>query len=93
MDNNNGRFGIGFFVGILLGAAAGLFFAPQTGEETRKKLQETVEDVKTQLNKITDKLKQETNQVIEKGKDYLDEKIEFGKKAFDIDKNENETNQ
>lgn len=32
-----------FFLGLGLGAAAGLLLAPQSGEETRKKIQQNVE--------------------------------------------------
>lgn len=79
-SENNGRFTAGLLFGVVLGALAGLFLAPQTGEETRKKLQETAEDFGKQISKVTEKLKEETNQVIEKGKSFLEEKMDAKKK-------------
>lgn len=76
-NSNSGKFGTGLFVGIILGAIAGLLLAPQTGEETRKKVQTTAEDLQQQLNKLADRVKKETNQIIEKGKNYLEEKKEL----------------
>jgi gas vesicle protein len=37
-ESDFGSFLIGFFVGALLGAAAGMLFAPQSGEETREQI-------------------------------------------------------
>ena len=77
MDNSNsGKFGSGLLVGMFIGAIAGLLLAPQTGEETRKKVQNTVEDLQEQVNKMADRIKKETNTIIEKGKNYIDEKNE-----------------
>lgn len=77
MDNSNsGKFGSGLLFGMILGAIAGLLLAPQTGEETRKKVQNTVEDLQEQLNKLADRIKKETNTIIEKGKNYIEEKNE-----------------
>ena len=77
MDNSNsGKFGYGLLFGVFIGAIAGLLLAPQTGEETRKKVQNSVEDLQDQLNKLADRIKKETNTIIEKGKNYIDEKNE-----------------
>jgi gas vesicle protein len=88
-NQNNGKFASGLLFGIIIGAVTGLFLAPQTGEETRKKLQETAEDFRKQIAKVTEKLKEETNEVIEKGKSFLEEKIDFQKK----EKMENESSE
>lgn len=75
MDNSNsGKFGSGLLFGIVIGAIAGLLLAPQTGEETRKKVQNTIEDLQEQLNRLAERVKKETNSIIEKGKNYIDEK-------------------
>jgi gas vesicle protein len=79
-NENNGKFAVGLLFGLVFGAVAGLFLAPQTGEETRKKLQETAEDFRKQVAKVTDKLKEETNEVIEKGKMFLEEKMDLQNK-------------
>jgi|ADurb_H2B_03_Slu_FD_contig_31_1788945_length_1529_multi_3_in_0_out_0_3 gas vesicle protein len=75
MDNSNsGKFGSGLLFGIVIGAIAGLLLAPQTGEETRKKVQNTIEDLQEQLNRLVERVKKETNSIIEKGKNYIDDK-------------------
>lgn len=75
MDNSNsGKFGSGLLFGIVIGAIAGLLLAPQTGEETRKKVQNTIEDLQEQLNRLAERVKKETNSIIEKGKNYIDDK-------------------
>ena len=45
------KFG-GFLAGALLGAGAGLLFAPKSGEETRKELKAKLDEMVNQAKKI-----------------------------------------
>lgn len=62
--NTTGKVVLSLFAGAVVGAAAGVLFAPKKGEETR-------EDIK---NKILE-LKGEVMDLIEKGEDIASEKI------------------
>jgi gas vesicle protein len=42
-------FGVGLFVGALLGAAVALLFAPAPGQDTRRRLRRTMGDVRDRL--------------------------------------------
>ena len=43
-DDNSLMFGIGILAGITAGIIGGLLFAPASGEETRKKIEDKVTD-------------------------------------------------
>lgn len=47
-----GKFLRNLTIGGIIGFIAGLLFAPQKGEETRKKVQETIEKGKEKLKEI-----------------------------------------
>ncbi len=59
MSGSNGKILFGFIFGAAVGVAAGLLFAPTSGEETRKK--------------ITDKGKEYTDDLAEKLTTKIDE--------------------
>ncbi|MFO7874036.1 MAG: YtxH domain-containing protein [Pseudomonadota bacterium] len=57
MSNSGGKVFFGFVFGAAVGVAAGLLFAPSTGEESRKKLQEKGKEYSDELNKqVTSKI-------------------------------------
>ena len=45
------HFGIGLAVGTVLGAVAGILFAPKSGKETRKVIAEKAKSIKSKLSK------------------------------------------
>ncbi|MBQ7631821.1 MAG: YtxH domain-containing protein [Paludibacteraceae bacterium] len=49
--------------GIVIGAAAALIVAPQTGEETRKQIADFAEDAKKRAKDYCEQLKQELAEV------------------------------
>ena len=56
-DSNAGFF-TGLIVGALIGAAVGLLYAPQSGEETRRVVKEKVNDAKGVVAKAAVKAKE-----------------------------------
>jgi len=80
--NNKDHFS-GFVFGALIGAGLGMLFAPTTGKELRKKIQDFVND-NPNLSPIskekTETLIQKTKKAIEDGFDNLSKIIEEKKK-------------
>ncbi len=60
--NNSGKIFVAAITGAVAGGVAGLLLAPESGEETRKK-----------LNKQAQKAREELEGLVEKGKDTLNE--------------------
>jgi gas vesicle protein len=54
-----------FFLGLGLGVAAGLLFAPKTGEETRDLIRSKADEGKEYLKQRTTELKESANEAIE----------------------------
>jgi gas vesicle protein len=73
MEKETNNFGIGLFFGIVVGALAGILLAPNTGEETRRKLMDTSEDIQNNLKTLSSKVRKETEEMIQKGKDFVKE--------------------
>ena len=73
MKSNNG-FGY-FFLGVSVGAAAALLFAPKTGADTRNYLQSRAGDAAQQLRDQANQLRDQANQVM----DQANEKLARGK--------------
>ena len=77
-----------FFLGLGLGVAAGLLFAPKTGEETRELIRSKADEGKEYLKQRTVELKETANETIERGRsavtrqrDNLTAAVEAGKQA------------
>lgn len=96
MSENNSNSGFAFIAGLLVGAAVGaiggLLFAPESGEETRKKLAEKskdfaddiydrFDDLKETLTNALEDVKQGTTDVLEDVKKGTAEAIEDVKKT------------
>jgi gas vesicle protein len=60
-----------FLVGIGLGAVAGLFFAPRSGEETRKYLRERSTKGLDTLHQQAGKLRESAEGMVQKGKEIM----------------------
>ncbi len=54
---NTGAFLGGIILGAVLGGAAALLYAPQTGEDTRKQIKTKVDELEEELEKMQAKLK------------------------------------
>jgi gas vesicle protein len=78
-----------FFLGLGLGVAVGLLFAPKSGAETRDLLLSKADEGKEYLKRRTSDLRESAEEVIEKGKsaitrqrDNLSSAVEAGKQAY-----------
>lgn len=74
--DNNAKILTGFSLGLLTGAVAGLLYAPEKGDKTRKKLKKTatktyddslkkVNELKTTVNKEIDDIAKQSKKTID----------------------------
>ena len=87
MDDDN-KFSY-FFLGLGLGVAVGLLFAPKTGAETRELIRSKADESKEYLKRRSLDLKDTASDAIEKGRsaaarqrDNLSAAVEAGKQAY-----------
>lgn len=78
-----------FFLGLGLGVAVGLLFAPKSGSETRDLLISKADEGKEYLKRRSNELRDSATDAIEKGKtavgrqrDHLSAAVEAGKQAY-----------
>ena len=60
-----------FFLGLGLGVAAGLLFAPQSGEETRVMLKNKADEGRDLLKRRSDELRETAVDAVQRGKDKV----------------------
>ncbi|MCX6375066.1 MAG: YtxH domain-containing protein [Armatimonadetes bacterium] len=79
----------GIGLGAIIGAAAGLLFAPKAGTETREGIKKAAEDLRDraegvigELSTSVDELVQKTRGVIDTTKAKVQDAIETGKQAM-----------
>lgn len=90
----NGSWKLSYFlIGVGLGAAVGVLFAPRSGRETRERLRQRAEEGKRILTEKADELRGRAESYIEKGResvgrqlDTLSAAIEAGKQAYSEEK-------
>lgn len=78
-----------FLLGLGMGVAAGVLFAPQSGEETRGLLKNKADESKDYLKRRGTELKDQASGLVDKGRDVvsrqrdnLSEAVEAGKQAY-----------
>jgi gas vesicle protein len=86
MDDNKFSY---FFLGLGLGVAAGLLFAPKSGPETRDMLMSKANEGGEYLKRRTSELRDQANDIIDQGRsavnkqrDNLMAAVEAGKQAY-----------
>ena len=67
MSDNSKDFGSGLFLGVLIGAALGILFAPQKGSETRQILSEKVHEVKDKAGQVAEGIREKADEVRKEG--------------------------
>jgi gas vesicle protein len=65
--NDNSKTVVALLAGLATGAALGILFAPDKGEETVDKLSRSLADLK---DRVLDRAKEELERLVETGKDY-----------------------
>ncbi|MBN1921794.1 MAG: YtxH domain-containing protein [Anaerolineae bacterium] len=68
-----GAFLTGFFVGGLIGAAAAILFAPQSGEETRDQLAHKAGELTEQATKVADEARARAEKALGDAREKLNE--------------------
>lgn len=78
-----------FLLGLGLGVAVGILFAPKSGEETRRLLKSKTEEGKEYVKRRADEMLHDAEEVIERGKrtvvrqkEQLVSAVEAGKQAY-----------
>jgi len=81
---------LSFLLGGMVGAGLALLLAPQSGQETRRKIKELADEAKEKASEYTGTAKERIRSTVEKGKDFFEEKksaissaIDAGKEAYE----------
>ncbi len=78
-----------FFLGLGLGVAVGVLFAPQSGEETRRLLKDKADESVDMLKRRTHEMQESAAEALERGKQNLQRRkealtgaMEAGRQAY-----------
>jgi gas vesicle protein len=74
---------LAFLVGGLTGAAVALLFAPQTGKQTRDKINDLAGDVSEKAEKLAKSLRSGVKDAMEYGKETIEEKKKLITAAYE----------
>jgi len=90
---SSGSMLVSFLLGGIVGAGLALLLAPQSGEETRKKIRNFADDVKDRTTDYVEKTKDKISSYVDDGKGLYEQKksivksaIEAGKEAYEKEK-------
>ncbi len=78
-----------FIVGVGVGVALGILFAPQAGEETRQDIRRRADEGREYVRRRSGELRERAGEVVEQGRDLVDAQrgqlhsaLEAGRKAY-----------
>jgi gas vesicle protein len=84
----NGRLSY-FFLGLGIGVAIGVLFAPKTGEETRQMIKSKADEGKDYIKRRSEDVRESASQFVDRGKDVVSKQkdnlasaLEAGKQAY-----------
>ncbi len=83
-----GSFSKGFFWGAAIGALLGVIFAPDKGEETRKKIKKVAKEYEQKGEETLEKAKEKYSEIKEKAEPF----VEKAKEGIDVVKTKIEEN-
>ena len=97
MSNGSGCNGhstiLSFFLGVVAGAAAVLYLAPQTRRESAERIRDFSSDMKERANDYMDQTKEKVSGAVSRSREFIDEKrsliqsaVEAGKDAYNREK-------
>ena len=88
MEDNTGKLSF-FFLGLGIGVAVGILFAPKSGQETRDLIRNKAGEGKDYLKRRSDELRDSAVDAVERGrsavtqrKDQISAAVEAGRQAY-----------
>ena len=79
---STGELLVAFLAGTLVGAAAALMTAPQSGRRTRRQIKRAAEDAQSYLEDVGEDLIEKGRELIERGRETADETVKgIGKRV------------
>jgi gas vesicle protein len=81
--NDQGKLVVTFLTGLAIGAGLALLFAPQSGEDTRGWISDTVEDEAYKLRRKAKRSLDEVQDALERGEQKVAKVLKTGKTALD----------
>lgn len=77
---------LSFLLGGVVGAGLALLLAPQSGQETRRRIRELADDVSEKASGYAGQARERVNAMVDEGKGYYEEKRSLIKSALDAGK-------
>jgi len=78
-----------FFLGMGIGVAIGILFAPKSGEETRKLIREKADEGRELVKRRTEEVRESATELVDRGKEVVAKQkdkvaaaVEAGKQAY-----------